>query len=425
VLLGAACLLALVGGCRKPEEERAAHHPPSTAASADRPEITNRIDELRSLPYAGYVDVADDEGEDGVVVFDAQRSYPGYNLYVLHERCAAELIDAEGRVVRRWQDPSGQCWGNGELLAGGDFIVVGAEPSDLPDQAIADDARYILRFNWDGEIVWKRMLTAHHDVELTPRGQLLTLTFTRRVVPTVDPVLPVRDEQLTLLSPAGELLETLSVYDVVRARPAVFPLGRVGPDERGGARWIDLFHANSVEWMHHEHLESRHRIYDSSNVLVCFRHQNRVAIVDWDERSVLWAWGARELSCPHDAHTLANGNILVFDNGMERGWSRVIELDPLSRQIVWEYRAPQPRDFFTISRGANQRLPNGNTLITNSDNGEAFEVTPAGEIVWRFVCPHRNAAGQRATIVRLTRYERDFVERIRRRSAPPTTRPQP
>lgn len=34
--------------------------------------------------------------------------------------------------------------------------------------------------------------------------------------------------------------------------------------------------------------------------------------------------------------------------------------------------------------GGAQRLENGNTLITESDNGRAFEVTRAGEIVWDY-----------------------------------------
>ena len=31
-----------------------------------------------------------------------------------------------------------------------------------------------------------------------------------------------------------------------------------------------------------------------------------------------------------------------------------------------------------------QRLPNGNTLITEADTGRVFEVTRKGEVVWEF-----------------------------------------
>ena len=124
------------------------------------------------------------------------------------------------------------------------------------------------------------------------------------------------------------------------------------------------------------------------------------------------------MSGPHDATVLKNGHILLFDNGLGRGWSRVIELDPLTRQIVWEYRAPQPADFYTVVHGSNQRLPNGNTLIANSGHGEVFEVTPEGEIVWRFFNPDRKESGRRASVGRVTRHELAYVDQIRRNFAP-------
>jgi len=38
----------------------------------------------------------------------------------------------------------------------------------------------------------------------------------------------------------------------------------------------------------------------------------------------------------HQPTMLPNGHIMVYDNGTRRGYSRVIELDPLSAEIVWE-----------------------------------------------------------------------------------------
>ena len=36
-----------------------------------------------------------------------------------------------------------------------------------------------------------------------------------------------------------------------------------------------------------------------------------------------------------------------------------------------------------------QRLPNGNTLITEGSDGRVFEVTPDHKIVWEFVSPYK------------------------------------
>jgi hypothetical protein len=84
---------------------------------------------------------------------------------------------------------------------------------------------------------------------------------------------------------------------------------------------------------------------------------------------------------------LANGNILIFDNGTKRKFSKVIELEPLTRTVEWEYVSDPPKDFFTHSRGSAQRLPNGNTLMCEGDKGRALEVTKDGEIVWEWVNP--------------------------------------
>ena len=96
--------------------------------------------------------------------------------------------------------------------------------------------------------------------------------------------------------------------------------------------------------------------------------------------------------------------------GVEKRRSRVIEVDPVENQIVWEWQAPTAREFFTRTKGAVQRLPNGNTLVTNADHGEIFEIAPDGDVVWRFVSPMRNAEGKRSTLHRARRFESEFIE---------------
>jgi hypothetical protein len=416
-LLRLALLAAVVcaTGCGESEQQPESSQPPGRPKPTSAEPAPDELDELLALPYAGYVEPGEPDGQQrqGVVVYDAQRSYPGYNLYTVHKRCTAELIDAQGRVVRSWSRPGHYSWGNAELLANGDLLVTGKQRGPTADRSSSDDRQcYLIRFDWSGEVLWQKPVPAHHDVEVTPRDQLLSLTFVRRPVPELHPQAVIKDVELVALDHDGNLVRALSVYDLLRARPDVFPLVRLRGlrDGRLAGRIVDLFHCNSIEWAHHEHLEGRHPLYGPSCVLVCFRHQHRIAVFDWDRAELVWAWGLGELSGPHDAHYLENGNILVYDNGVRRKFSRIIELDPLSGRIVWQYRATPPESFFSLTKGSNQRLPNGNTLIANSDNGEAFEVTREGQIVWRFICPHRNEQGQRATIVRMTRYECSFVE---------------
>jgi hypothetical protein len=114
----------------------------------------------------------------------------------------------------------------------------------------------------------------------------------------------------------------------------------------------------------------------------------------------VWAWGQGIMSGPHDAQLLENGNILILDNGLGTGVSRAIEVDPMMNEIVWEYKADPPEDFYTESKGSVQRLPNGNTLITDSVHARVFEVTRDGEIVWDYICPYKIEPGKRPAIAR-------------------------
>ena len=146
-------------------------------------------------------------------------------------------------------------------------------------------------------------------------------------------------------------------------------------------------------------------IYGENHILICVRNQDTLVIIDWDTKKLVWAWGRDELSGPHDATMLPDGNILVFDNGTGRYWSRVVEVDPRTGKVVWEYKADKPKDFYTLTRGANQRLPNGNTLITESEKGRVFEVAPDGEIVWDFINHNITDKREPSVIVRMRRYE--------------------
>ncbi len=202
--------------------------------------------------------------------------------------------------------------------------------------------------------------------------------------------------------------------DILRAPPG-FRFERVAPERFGGQVWVDLLHTNTIEFMRPPASSSDNPLYAEGNLLVCFRHQNRIAVVNPATKELVWTWGEGELLGPHDASLLPSGNILIFDNGLGRGWSRVVELDPRKPEIVWQYKAPKPSEFYSMSKGSNQRLDNGNTLIADSDHGRAFEVTAAGEVVWDYYAPQRNEQGQRAAIVRCYRYDRAMIDAILRR----------
>jgi hypothetical protein len=369
----------------------------------------SELDRLRSLGYVEVSEEAYDEQESGVLHHQPKLSAPGYNLYTNRYRCSVVLMDNAGRELRRWARPGDRSWSNAQLLENGDLLVIGQEASD-ERAGVLDEHRYLLRLTWAGEERWRVPVNAHHDLELTPDGRIAVLSFRRNREPGLKEGLELREDTVELFDLEGRKLEERSLVEVLRSKPELYTMQRVQPTQEGDLRYVDLIHSNSVEFLTQPQAAAPNELFAPGNVLVCMRHQCALIIFNWETGELLWTWGHGEILGPHDATLLDNGHILLFDNGLGRGWSRVIELDPLKREIVWEYRGDPPKSFYSASRGSNQRLPNGNTLIAESDVSRAFEVTPEGKLVWAWVNPERDDKGHLVTIVRMKRLPEAFIE---------------
>lgn len=136
-------------------------------------------------------------------------------------------------------------------------------------------------------------------------------------------------------------------------------------------------------------INSVHPLKDG-NILASLRSTSAVIIISRETGDVIWHLDSTVVAQQHCASELEDGSILIFDNGTFRHaesatYSRVIQVDRISKKIVWEYRDPHPMTFFTPFMGGAQRLDNGNTLITEAAFGRMFEVTKDGEICWEYV----------------------------------------
>ena len=78
-----------------------------------------------------------------------------------------------------------------------------------------------------------------------------------------------------------------------------------------------------------------------------------------------------------------------------------MEIDPISLEIIWQYTPIEagfvmPLDasrFYSPFISSAQRLPNGNTLITEGSDGRIFEVTRNHELVWEYISPYWGKRG--------------------------------
>ncbi len=308
----------------------------------------------------------------GLIRYHAAGAYRGYTLFSPNVGDDAYLVDMEGNFVHRWHHPGGIAYGylmdNGNLL----FRDQGSNPPG---------ADHIRELDWDSRLVWE-----HYDPSLRrhnrlPNGNNLLLLqrdrisaeLTRRVrggfSRDSDPEQMFSD-QVVEVTPDGIEVSVWRSADYLDPKTDVIcPLET--RDAWGGAN--DLTSSP-----------------DGSTFLISFRILDTVALVDRSTGEMTWKWGPGNISHQHHPTYLDNGNVLLLDNGSHRrglSYSRVIEVNPSTSEIVWEYQGLPRVSFFTHFTGGAQRLPNGNTLITEGLTGRLFEVTPGNEIVWEFVSP--------------------------------------
>lgn len=188
-------------------------------------------------------------------------------------------------------------------------------------------------------------------------------------------------------------------------------------------------HLNTISYLGENKWYPDDERFNPENILICSRIANFIAIISKESGDIIWRIGPDfsknteegskigQIIGPHYAHIIPEGlpgagNILLFDNGglAEYGlfgcpsklrlYSRVIEINPKTLDIVWEYSHkkgfyPLPRSgeyhkFFSPTGSSAQRLPNGNTLITECLTGHIFEITADKEILWEYLSPELN-----------------------------------
>jgi len=93
----------------------------------------------------------------------------------------------------------------------------------------------------------------------------------------------------------------------------------------------------------------------------------------------------------------------------QRAGSRVLEIDPVSLELVWSYRAA---NFYSFNISSAQRLPNGNTLITEGAPGRVFEATADGDIVWEFMNPPGEGPRRSNAVYRAYRIPYDWMPQV-------------
>ena len=406
---------------------------------------------------AGRMGDNNPENDEGVTIYDPDRCWDGYTL--LNSQSGhqpdpngplywAILVDMEGNLVNEWaftkvpikMIPGGYLWG----IAGKAFTLM----------------------DWDRNVVRELNLKPHHDfqIEGNPVGyyapgaepmfegaQMLLLerstpdpNLTAHISDFVlkDDALSVRDADGNVLWQwyAWEHFEQMGFDAAAKDAIRTVCVSKKKPNE------TDWTHGNAAAWIGpNKWYDQGDLRFHPENVIISLRTMNITAIVgrydhpdgQWVSGDIVWRVGPDysegnpehkigQIIGQHHSHMIPQGlpgagNIMIFDNGtdagfgavvpgLERGiypntlsdFSRVVEFNPITMDLVWEYKQPRAtadldgdgdikgneRKFCSARVSGAQRLENGNTLICEGKQGRIIEVTPEGDIVWEYISPY-------------------------------------
>jgi hypothetical protein len=366
-------------------------------------ELDTAIEQLEAIGYLpGTVEA---QATTGVTRHDTGRSLPGLNFYNSGHRTGATLMDMEGRVLHEWyypyekvwpgqpsqgRTPGRESWRRAYLWPNGDVLAI-------------FEGQGIIKIDRDSNLLWSNSMLAHHEAHIQPNGDIYVLDRKASLLEHIHPFNPTLEDFVTVLGPDGQTKRRVSLLRCMENSPFLDILKR---RKRDG----DIFHTNSLFVLDGSEAPCIPE-FRAGRVLVSILVLNAAVLVDLDEERAVWALDGT-FRRQHDARMLDNGNMLLFDNRGRRSASRILEYDPAIKKVVWQYAAPRGDPFFSRTCGAARRLTNGNTLIVESDNGRAFEVTSGRKTVWEFRSPHRVGFNNRyvATLFDLQRFPREFFE---------------
>ena len=386
----------------------------------------------------------------GTTIYDPQKAYSSFVVFAGADG-KTHLIDMNGRDVHHWEkvgqpseilDPAITGGKKGELLVDDPTPiapVAGSAGHELPVSAwVAPSNRTVGELDWNGNTVWEwggerapgGAARQNHDWNRLSNGNTLIVATVDRVVPSLSKE-KISDQVIYEITPGGDIVWKWYAADHIPEFGFTSEgLKQLRAFLANGNRGYGFLTINDMEPIGpNKWFDAGDKRFDPENIVVDSREGSFIAIIEKKTGRIVWRVGpdyptddgpalrpilslkvprpVDQTSGQHDAHIIPEGlpgagDILVFDNEGASGFpatrlsifhgSRVLEIDPTTKQIVWQYTgldSDTPTWRFNSSFiSSARRLPNGNTLIDEGTNGRFFQVTPEGEIVWEYISPY-------------------------------------
>jgi hypothetical protein len=323
----------------------------------------------------------------GVTVHDRDSALPGVNLLVSGHGPEALLIDMEGRVLHGWSRDCSDVWPDAPAAHESEGAHFWQSAYAFPDGDLLAiyDGVGLVRLNADSDLVWSYSGAVHDDLFVTDDGLVYTLERETAALPGSDEDESVLADVISVLGPDGKPVRRIPLLEAFERSPYA-PLLQRAP-RRG-----DVLGAGTIEVLGNGPAGVS-PAFRAGNVLVSLRRIDVIAVVDIETEAVVWALTGRGDGTSRST-VLDSGRMLLLNGEASgrrdgTGRSEVIEIDQFSQETVWSYSGSDDCPLYSATLGSCQRLANGNTLITESDNGRALEIAPDGTVVWEFVSPYR------------------------------------
>ena len=345
--------------------------------------------------------------------YDQSRASDGFTLAPVTGTEEVVLLNMQGEIVHKWSFDAARA----RLLPNGNILVLHATKWGQNRDPWSTLRQSVREYSWNGELVWEHKADdiVHHDTHRLPNGNTLflrRLTVPGQLAPNAVPVkgdFKLRSDAIEEVTQDGEVVWSWHAHKHLDTSSCGWKgCGRKFEQKQIRGGLVDWTHGNAATVLPpNKWFKSGDKRFKPGNILFLPRNWWTVFLIDRDSGKVVWEFEGKHDGDPkkglirgHEVYMIpeghpGEGNLLFFDNGQEnlRHYSIGREINPSTKEIVWEYKPG--KEFFSKSAGSLQRMPNGNTFISQDQSGRLFEVTADKEIVWEAQVSHATSRAKR------------------------------
>lgn len=352
---------------------------------ADENEGLSRAEIEEQMEAIGYLGESTRTAErTGVVTYVTDKTYDGLTLYLSAHASVAYLMDMNGNEVYEWRCEFDQAfpdykhermirpqsmehWRRVFMYPNGDLLAIFENIG-------------LIKVDRDSNLLWAYPGRCHHHMQVMDDGTIYVLSNDLDLEAREGGKKPwTLEPTISIVNPDGTERGRIHMLDYFRNsvyRPLLNDMQTTG----------DLLHFNTIEIFDGSQVD-RASIFKKGNILVSSRKLSFIAILDPEIEKAVWVlrgmWQGQ-----HEPTLLDNGNILLFDNRKSENRSQVMEFNPFTQEVVWLFSGTDEDPLFSGACAMQQRLPNGNTLIAETQGARILEVTPENEVVWQYLNKH-------------------------------------